>query len=283
MTDQRYRLAGVMGWPVMHSRSPLMHNHWFAETGLPGTYVFLPLPHERLPAALRALPALNFAGCNLTIPHKLQAMEIVDEVDPVAAKIGAISCVVVREDGSLWGTNNDWRGFLGNLRQSAPGWRGDAGPATVIGAGGGARAVCHALVSEGVPDLRLVNRTGERAEKLAHDIGGPITVLPWEARHDALEGAATVVNATSLGMSGQPVLDLRLDALDPAAVAADIVYTPLETDFLTRARERGNATVGGLGMLLHQGPPAWKLWFGIEPEVTPELRAMMESSIRGDG
>ncbi len=282
MSDQHYHLIGVMGWPVMHSRSPLMHNYWFDQTGLPGRYVYLPLPPEQLPAALKALPSLNFAGCNLTIPHKLQALEIVDEVDEVARKIGAISCVVVREDGSLWGTNNDWRGFLGNLRQSVPDWRGNGGPATVIGAGGGSRAVCHALLSAGAPEIRLVNRTPARAEKLTEDIGGPITLLPWEARHDALDGAATLVNATSLGMVGQPDLDLRLEALSPDAVVADIVYTPLETNLIAAALKRGNRAVGGLGMLLHQGPPAWKLWFGIEPTVTPELRAMMETSIRGE-
>jgi shikimate dehydrogenase len=283
MTDQRFHLIGVMGWPVMHSRSPMMHNYWFAQTGLPGTYVYLPLEPERLPAALRALPALNFAGANLTIPHKLQAMEIVDEVDPVARKIGAISCVVVRKDGSLWGTNNDWRGFLGNLKEGAPGWSAGDGPATVIGAGGGSRAVCHALLSDGAPEVRLVNRTRARAEKLAGDIGGAIAVLPWEARNAALEGATTVVNTTSCGMVGQPPLDLELDALAPDAVAADIVYTPLETDFVKAAKARGNTGIGGLGMLLHQGPPAWKLWFGLEPTVTPELRAMMEASIRGTG
>ena len=282
MTDQLYHLAGVIGWPVMHSLSPMMHNYWFGQTGLPGRYVYLPLPPQRLDKALRALPALNFAGCNLTIPHKLQAMKIVDDVDPVARMIGAISCVVVREDGTLWGTNNDWRGFLGNLRDSLPAWQADAGPATVIGAGGGARAICHALMTENAPELRLVNRSGERARRLAADIGGPITVLPWEARHEALAGAATVVNTTSLGMVGQPPLDLRLDVLDPGAVVADIVYTPLETDLLVRARARGNPVVGGLGMLLHQGPPAWKLWFGLDPRVTPELRAMMEAGIRGD-
>jgi shikimate dehydrogenase len=279
MSDQRYHLIGVMGWPVMHSRSPLMHNYWFDQTGLPGKYVHLPLPPEKLPAALCALPTLNFAGCNLTIPHKLQAMEIVDEVDEVGRKIGAISCVVVRKDGSLWGTNNDWLGFLGNLKQSAPNWRGDAGSATVIGAGGGSRAVCHALLSEGVPEVRLVNRSPERAEKLAEDIGGPITVLPWDQRHAALDGAATVVNTTSLGMVGQPPLDLQLDALAPDAVVADIIYTPLETPFLAAARARGNITTGGLGMLLHQGPPAWKLWFNLNPTVTPELRNMMEADI----
>jgi len=282
MTDQRYHLIGVMGWPVMHSRSPLMHNYWFDQTGLPGKYVHLPLPSERLPDALRALPALNFAGCNLTIPHKLQAMEIVDEVDPVARKIGAISCVVVREDGSLWGTNNDWLGFLGNLKQSVPDWQAKTGPATVIGAGGGSRAICHALISEGVEEIRLVNRTAGKAEALVADIGGPITVLPWHARHDALNGTATVVNTTSLGMVGQPPLDLDLSALSPDAVVADIIYTPLETDLVTRAKARGNRAFGGLGMLLHQGPPAWKLWFNLNPMVTTELRNLMEASILGD-
>lgn len=282
MTDESYHLIGVMGSPVMHSQSPLMHNYWFDQTGLPGKYVYLPLPPERLPAALRALPALNFAGCNLTIPHKLQAMEIVDEVDDVARKIGAISCVVVLEDGSLWGTNNDWLGFLGNLKQSAPDWRGNAGPATVIGAGGGSRAVCHALLSEGAQEIRLVNRSYDRAQRLADDIGGPIMVLSWNERHAALDGAATVVNTTSLGMVGQPPLELKLDALGPDAVVADIIYTPLETSFVQAARARGNTAVGGLGMLLHQGPPAWKLWFGLTPDVTPELRDMMEASITGN-
>lgn len=281
MSDQTYHLIGVMGWPVMHSRSPLMHNYWFDQTGLAGRYVYLPLEPARLPQALRALPALNFAGCNLTIPHKLQAMEVVDEVDAVARKIGAISCVVVRKDGTLWGTNNDWLGFLGNLREAVPDWRGDTGPATVIGAGGGARAVCHALIAEGAPEVRLVNRSPARAEALAEAIGGPITILPWEARHDALAGAATVVNTTSLGMVGQPGLDLTLDALGAGAVVSDIVYTPLETDLITRAKARGNRAVGGLGMLLHQGPPAWDLWFGLRPTVTADLRAMMEASILG--
>ncbi len=282
MIDQTFHLIGVMGWPVMHSRSPLMHNYWFDQSGLPGKYVYLPLPPDRLPAALRALPALNFAGCNLTIPHKLHAMEIVDEVDEVARKIGAISCVVVRDDGSLWGTNNDWRGFLGNLKQSVPGWRADAGIATVIGAGGGARAICHALLLEGAPEIRLVNRTPVRAEELAEDIGGPITILRWDQRHEALDGATIIVNTTSLGMVGQPALDLSLDALALDAVAADIIYTPLETPFLAAAKARGNKTVGGLGMLLHQGPPAWKLWFDVTATVTPDLRALMEASIAGD-
>jgi shikimate dehydrogenase len=276
----RFLLAGVMGWPVMHSRSPLMHNYWLRSHQLAGTYVPLAIQPEGLAAALRALHPLGFAGCNLTIPHKQQAMTIVDEVDAVAKRIGAISCVIVRPDGSLAGTNNDWFGFIHNLKQEEPGWRADAGPAVVLGAGGGSRAVCYGLMQEGAKEIRLVNRTFTRAKALADEFGGPLKAIPWDERHDALKGAAMVVNATSQGMTGQPALDLRLDQLPKTALAADIIYIPLETPFLAAARARGNRTVNGLGMLLHQGRPAWKAWFGIEPAVTAELRVMMEKSIQ---
>jgi shikimate dehydrogenase len=270
-----------MGWPVMHSRSPLMHNYWMAQQNLAGVYVPLAIRPGTLEAATRALHPLGFSGCNVTIPHKLEALAIADEVDEVARLIGAISCMVVREDGTLFGTNNDWRGFTGNLKESEPDWRADAGPVAVLGAGGGSRAVCYGLMQEGATEIRLVNRTPDRARKLAEDLGGPITPLPWDERHDALDGVATVVNTTSLGMVGQPELDIRLDRLPQTAVASDIIYTPLETPFLAAARQRGNRTVNGLGMLIHQGPPAWKLWFGIEPTVTAELRETMERSIAG--
>jgi len=279
----RFLLAGVMGWPVMHSRSPLLHNYWFKRHGLAGTYVPLAIKPEVLPVALRALHPLGFAGVNLTIPHKQHAMTLVDEVDPVAIRIGAISCVVVKPDGSLTGSNNDCYGFIHNLKQSEPGWRAGAGPAVVLGAGGGARAVCYGLLQEGVKEIRLVNRTFARAKGIAAEFGSAIEALPWEHRHDALAGAAMAVNATSQGMSGQPALDLRLDKLPKGALAADIIYTPLETPFLAAARERGNRTVNGLGMLLHQGRPAWNAWFGVEPEVTAELRALLEKSVAAPG
>ena len=275
----RFLMAGVMGWPVMHSLSPLMHNYWMAQQGLAGTYVFLAIKPDMLAGALRGLHPLGFSGCNLTIPLKQDAMKIVDEIDDVARKIGAISCVAVCGDGSLFGTNNDWLGFIDNLKEAWSDWRADAGPVAVIGAGGGSRAVCYALLREGATEIRLVNRTLAKAEAIASEFGGPIKVLPWEMRHDALEGVATAVNATSQGMVGEPPLDLRLDKLPIAAFAADIIYTPLETPFLAAARQRGNRTLNGLGMLLHQGPPAWKLWFGIEPTVTAELRQRMEQSI----
>jgi len=268
-----------MGWPVLHSRSPMLHNYWFKQHGLAGTYVPLTVRPEGLAEALRALRPLGFAGCNLTIPHKQQAMAIVDGIDDVAKGIGAISCVVVSPDGALLGSNNDCYGFVQNIRQARPAWRADTGPAVVIGAGGGSRAVCYGLAQEGAREIRLLNRDHARAKAIASDFGGPIAALPWEQRHDALEGAAMVVNTTSLGMVGQPPLDLNLDKLPADALAADIVYIPLETPFLAAARGRGNATINGLGMLLHQGRPAWKTWFGIEPVVTAELRAMLENTI----
>ena len=268
-----------MGWPIFQSRSPMLHNFWFAQHGLKGTYVPLAIPPERLSAALRALPALNFSGCNLTIPLKQEALRIVDEVDVTAKKIGAISCVVVRADGSLAGLNNDWYGFTHNILEFVPDWRADAGPAVVIGGGGGARAVLYGLMERGARDIRLVNRTLARSQRLAAEFGGPIEVAPWEGRHDALAGAAMLVNATSQGMVGQPPLDLALDKLPTSALVNDIIYIPRETPLLAAARARGNRTVTGLGMLLHQGVPAWKAWFGIEPRVTAELRAAIEATI----
>jgi shikimate dehydrogenase len=278
--SNRFLLAGVMGWPVMHSRSPLLHNFWFKKHGLAGTYVPLAIEPQGLAAALRALHPLGFAGVNLTIPHKQHAMTLVDEVDTVAVRIGAISCVVVRPDGTLLGSNNDCYGFIHNLKQEQPGWRADAGPIVVLGAGGGARAVCYGLLQEGAREIRLVNRTLARARGIAAEFGAVIEALSWEERQDALEGAAMVVNATSQGMSGQPALDIRLDKLPKSALAADIIYVPLETPFLAAARMRGNRTVNGLGMLLHQGRPAWKAWFGIDTQVTSELRALLEQSLR---
>lgn len=273
MSTDRFLLAGVMGWPVMHSRSPALHNHWFARYGLKGTYVPLAITPDALPAALSALAPLGFSGCNLTIPHKERALALVHEVDPAARRIGAISCLVVREDGTLLGTNNDGFGFVENVLQQQPDWRADAGPAVVVGAGGGARAVVFSLAERGAREIRLVNRTRARAEALAREYGPPVASVPWDDRHRALDGAAVVVNTSSLGMVGQPPLDLDLAVLPTTALVCDIVYVPLETPLLAAARLRGNRTVDGLGMLLHQARPAWRAWFGIDPQVTPELIA----------
>src|SRR5438094_2993596 len=277
--SDRFLLAGGTGWAVVHSRSPMLHNCWFKQHGLAGSYVPLAIRPEHLAAAVRGLHPLGFAGVNVTIPHKQEAMKIVNEVDALAKSIGAISCVIVKPDGSLAGTNNDCYGFIHAVRQEQPGWRADAGPIAVIGAGGGSRAVCYGLAREGAKEIRLLNRTFARAKGLADEFGGPIKALPWEQRHEFLEGAAMVVNTTSCGMVGQPALDIKLGKLPKTALAADIIYIPLETPFLAAARKRGNRTVNGLGMLLNQGRPAWKAWFGIEPEVTAELRAMIETTL----
>lgn len=269
------KLAGVMGWPVAHSRSPALHGYWLAEHGIDGAYVPMAVKPENLRRALQTLPLLGFAGCNLTIPHKEEAMRIVDEYDPAAKRAGSINTIIVRADGRILGSSTDGYGFLAALRAALPAFSAAAGPAVVLGAGGAARAIVAALLDDGAPEIRLVNRTPERAAKLAKTLGGAIRGIAWEARAQALEGASLLVNATSLGMEGQPPLDLPLDALPRAAVVNDIVYVPLETDLLARARSRGNPAIDGLGMLLHQAQPGFAAWFGVKPAVTPKLRAAM--------
>ncbi len=275
----RFLLAGVMGWPIMHSRSPKLHGYWLGHYGLAGAYLPLAIKAEGLEAALRALPALGFAGCNLTIPHKEAALRIVDAASPLARRIGAVNCIVVRADGALEGRNYDAFGFTESLRERAPDLRFDAGPAVVIGAGGASRAILAGLMDEGAPEIRLINRSPARAQALAAEFGGPVRAVPWEARTQALEGAAILVNTTSQGMVGEAPLDLALDALPVSALVVDIVYVPLETPLLATARARGNRVVDGLGMLLHQARPAFEAWFGIDPKVTPELRALIEATL----
>jgi shikimate dehydrogenase len=271
-----------MGSPVSHSRSPALHNFWLDEYGVDGVYVPLPVAPDRLEKALRALPALGFRGCNLTIPHKQAAMAIVDTVEPMARRIGAINTVVVAADGKLSASNTDVFGFRENLRDCAPDWSPHAGPAVVLGAGGAARAVVAALIQEGVSEIRLVNRTSARAEVIAEDLAdakSAISVADWGKRAASLDGAGIVVNTTSLGMIGEPDLDLDLAALPITAVVADIVYVPLDTPLLTASRARGNRVVDGLGMLLHQGRPGFEAWFGTPPRVTRELRASVLTTL----
>jgi shikimate dehydrogenase len=275
----RFLLAGVMGWPVMHSRSPKLHNYWLAQYGLSGSYLPLAIPPERLANALHALSALGFSGCNLTIPHKQAALAIVDRLDPLARRIGAINCIVVAPDQSLDGYNFDAFGFIESIREAHPAWRADNGPVVVIGAGGAARAVLVGLIEQGAREIRLINRTRPRAAALLADLGGPMTVLDWQERNMALAGAAMLVNATSLGMAGEDALDISIAKLPHTALVCDIVYIPQETALLKEARLRGNATVNGLGMLLHQARPAFAAWFGVMPHVTPELRSLIEETL----
>jgi len=268
----RTLVAGVFGWPVAHSRSPRLHGYWLRKYGIDGAYLPFATAPEDIFAAIRALPKLGFRGGNVTLPHKEAALDAVDELTPVARRIGAVNTLVVREDGSILGDNSDGFGFLEHLKASAPAFRADAGRAVVIGAGGAARGIVVALLDAGVSEIVVINRTAARAEALAADLGPGIAVVGWDDRAAALKEASLLVNTTQLGMKGQPPLDLDLKHLPPAAVVDDIVYAPLETDLLKQARSRGNVTVDGIGMLLHQARPGFTAWFGREPEVDAGLR-----------
>lgn len=265
-------LAGVMGWPISHSRSPKLHGHWLDRYGIKGHYVPLAVAPEHLAQVLRALPRAGFVGLNVTIPHKEAALALADVVTDRAALIGAANTLIFRSDGRIHADNTDGYGFMANLQQQAPDWRPSAGPAAVIGAGGAARAVVAALLESGVPELRITNRTRIRADQLRAEFGARIVVYDWAQIGNMLEDARTVVNSTSMGMNDKHPLRLPLDALSPHAVVTDLVYTPLDTVFLREARGRGCHTVDGLGMLLHQAAPGFERWFGVRPEVDDQLR-----------
>jgi shikimate dehydrogenase len=277
--SDRFLLAGVMGWPVHQSRSPMLHNYWFKQHNLAGTYVPLAVKPQDIETALRGLPALGFSGVNITIPHKQTSMPLMADIDAVGRGVGAINLVVVRPDGSMIGSNTDAYGCIANIRQMQPEWRPEAGPVAIIGAGGASRTAIWALADAGVKEIRIANRTHERALTVAKELRAPCKVVRWEERHDILDGAALLVNATNQGMIGQPPLDLKLDKLPKHAIVYDIVYNPIETPLLAAARARGHRVILGLGMLLNQAPPAWKAWFGIEPKITPELSKMIEATL----
>ena len=270
--DNKFVMAGVMGWPVAHSRSPVIHNHWIRHYGLNGAYGLFPVQPHNIDDAIRGLKALGLAGCNITIPHKVEAMKRMDWVDPLAHRMGAINTIVVQADGALHGFNNDGFGFIQSLRDEKPDWRADAGPITVLGAGGAARAIVLSLIDEGASEIRLINRTHAKATELAQEFGKVVTAYDWSQRHDALAGCALLINTTNQGMHGQPDLDIQLHQPPTSALVADAIYIPLETSLLAQARQRGNTGVNGLGMLLNQARPAFKAWFGVMPEITPELR-----------
>lgn len=266
------KIAGVMGWPVAHSLSPRLHGYWLDKYGLDGAYLPLAVKPEDFIEALRALPKLGLSGVNVTVPHKEAALAAVDSVSEQARRIGAVNTVFVQPDGTLHGDNTDAFGFAQNLNSLRPAYAFAKRPAVVLGAGGAARAVCAAILDEEFPALKLCNRNQDRAQALATNLGGPIEVLPWEGRTEALESAGLLVNTTPLGMIGHPALDLDLDALPADALVTDIVYNPLITQLLKNAEERGNPIIDGLGMLLHQARPGFSRWFGVDPEVTEDLR-----------
>jgi len=270
------QVAGIVGWPVAHSRSPLIFRHWFEAYGIDGAYVTLPVRPGELERALRGLAALGMRGCNVTVPHKEGACAIVDRRSARAERIGAVNLVTVAEDGTLEGDNTDATGFMGSLRHADPSFRANRGPAVVVGAGGAARAVVWALLDAGAPAVRLVNRTRARAQALA---GPGVEVVAWADRAAAVDGAALLVNTTTAGLAGHDPLDLDLAALPPDALVADIIYVPRETPLLRAARARGNRVAPGLPMLLHQAVPAFEAWFGVRPAVTDDLISQITADL----
>ncbi|RMH49532.1 MAG: shikimate dehydrogenase [Alphaproteobacteria bacterium] len=272
MSDATPPLAAVIGWPIGHSKSPRVHQFWLRKYGLCGYYIPIGLRPENFEAGIRALPRLGFAGANITLPYKEAVLHLASSVSDRAALIGAANTISFRPDGSFHADNTDGYGFIENLRQGAPDWDPRAGPALVLGAGGASRAVVSALLKAGVPELRIANRTRQRAQNIAEAYGARVTVVDWNAISQAVAGARTIVNTTSLGMTGQPPLNISLQHAHAEALVTDIVYQPLITPLLDQARARGLRIVDGLGMLLHQAVPGFHHWFGVRPEVDEELR-----------
>lgn len=273
-----FGLAGVIGMPVAHSRSPVIHNYWLKAHGIRGAYVPLAVKPKRLGDGLRGLVALGFRGCNVTMPHKQTAMALLTRVNETAQRIGAVNTIVVEADGTLSGFNNDGNGFVQSLRDAKADWRGDAGPILLLGAGGASRAVVVALLENGAREIRIANRTAEKAEAIAKEFGFAVKAVAWDDRAAALGDVALLVNCTDRGMVGKSALEIDLSRLQPATLAADLIYTPLETPFLADARARGCVTVNGLGLLLNQARFAFKAWFGVMPDVTPELIKAIEAT-----
>jgi shikimate dehydrogenase len=263
------KLAGVAGWPVAHSKSPKIHGAWLARYNIDGAYVPLPVAPENFSAVIRALAAAGFAGLNVTLPHKEAAFTLADELTPAAERAGAVNTLVFR-GGRILGDNTDGYGFMANLRAH------DAnpnGPALILGAGGAARAIAAALDAEDIP-VAICNRSQERAEALARKLD--LACIPWDERAEVLSGFSLLVNTTSLGMTGQPALEMNLDTAWEELIVADVVYAPLETPLLAAARAKSLKTVEGLGMLLHQAVPGFAAWFGVTPEVDRALYAIVQ-------
>jgi len=273
MSLNRIPLAGVIGSPIAHSKSPALHTHWMKTLGIAGHYIPIDVAQEDLEHIVKTLPKMGFVGVNVTVPYKEKVMDFADLVTDRAALIGSANTLIFRKDGKIHADNTDSYGFIQNLRQKAPGWDPKAGPAAILGAGGAARAVIAALVEVGVSEILISNRTKARAEKLKADFGKRLRVVDWVQAGNMLEEAATVINTTSLGMVGKPPLRVPLDGLQKGTLVTDLVYAPLMTHLLNEANEAGCVTVDGLGMLLHQAVPAFERWFGVRPQVTDETRA----------
>lgn len=272
--------ACVIGWPIQHSRSPLIHGHWLAKYGIAGTYIREAVKPENVDSFLSSLADRGFAGCNVTLPHKHAALAAAAHKDAAAVAIGAANTLWL-EDGALCATNTDAYGFMTHLTQTVPDWQSVDAPVSILGAGGAARALIHGFLTAGVGEIRLCNRTQARAEDLARHFGPRVKPHAWTERERLSRDAGVLVNATALGMIHGEPLDLDVSHLGARTIVADIVYVPLETPLLAAARRRGLRTVDGLGMLLHQAVPGFEKWFGRKPDVTPDLRALLAADIEG--
>ena len=275
MTLQKIPLAGVIGAPIAHTKSPMLHNHWLRQTGVPGHYIPLHIEPSDLKQTLKMLPKMGFIGLNVTVPHKETVMRLVDIVTDRATLIGAANTLIFKRDGKIQADNTDGYGFIENLTSGAPDWNASAGPALVLGAGGAARAVIAALLEYNIPEIFLTNRTRDRAENLKDIFGPKVKIIDWVDAANAIEDAALVVNATSLGMEGKPELRVPLDGLRLETVVTDLVYAPLKTTLLKTAQDIGCRTVDGLGMLIHQAAPGFKHWFGVDPVIDEKTRAIL--------
>ncbi len=272
--------ACVIGWPVEHSRSPLLHGYWLKKYGIDGAYTKRAVAPEAVADFLRSLSANGYVGCNVTVPHKAAAFSAADEREDSAKAVSAANTLWL-SDGKLVAANTDTYGYMTNLSQQAPGWDRRDAPVSILGAGGAARAIVFGFLDAGVSEIRVFNRTRARAETLAQQFGSCVKVLDWSEREAGSRDSAVLVNTTTIGMNGVGTLDFDLAGFDPECVVSDIVYVPLETELLRKAKSQGLRTVDGLGMLLHQGVPGFEKWFGVRPEVTDELRNLIVGDIEG--
>ena len=275
--QQSTSLAGIIGWPISHSSSPKIHNYWLSTYGLDGVYLPFAVNPKNFKKAIHSLFSLGIVGVNITIPFKEIALYEMDELDTTAKEIGAVNTVVVKNNGCLLGKNTDGEGFLENLREKYPTWQPSERPSVVLGAGGAARSIVFALKNAGVKEIRVVNRTIEKAENLASSVGKNCVAIDWKNSKKIFEDVNLLVNATSLGMKENPWDEFSIESLPTDAVVNDIVYKPIDTDLLIKARNRGNKIVDGLGMLLHQAVPAFNEWFGIVPKIDNNLRKILLS------
>lgn len=272
--------ACVIGWPVEHSRSPMLHGYWLKKYGIDGAYTKEAIAPEGVSDFLRSLDANGFVGCNVTVPHKVAAFALADQREPSADAVSAANTLWL-SDGKLIAANTDTYGYMTNLGLQAPGWDQRKAPISILGSGGAARAIVYGFLNAGVGEIRLFNRTRARAETLAQQFGPRVRAFDWSERERGSRDSAVLVNATTIGMNGAGTLDIDFGGFDPGCVVSDIVYVPVETELLHNAKCCGLRTVDGLGMLLHQGVPGFENWFGVRPEVTDELRGILVADIEG--